>query len=196
MKIGLFGGSFDPIHIGHLILAEYIINNFRIDKIIFIPSGDPVHKKAIANPIDRYFMTILGIENNINFEVSEIELNGNLKYSIDTISYFKEKYPNDEIFFIIGLDSFYNLHTWKTGLNILKSCNFLIVNRVYNEKIIVNKEKFIGEKNLFFIDDFNIDISSTKIRNLVKNNQKISYLVPKKVENYIYENRLYKDDKQ
>ena len=118
MKLGLFGGSFDPIHIGHLILAEHIINKFQLDKIIFIPSGDPVHKKPFSKPIDRYFMTILGIENNKHFEVSTLELDGTIRYSIDTINYFKNKNFSDEIFFIIGLDSFYNLHTWKMGLKI------------------------------------------------------------------------------
>lgn len=201
MKIGLFGGTFNPIHNGHLILAENIVNIFNLDKIFFIPAGDPPHKKVDIDKMHRYFMTILAIQNNKKFEISTAEIDGKNKYSFETINYFKKLYKKDEIFFIMGLDSLNDIEKWKKGLALLDMCNFIIVNRFYANQedkiknyndLKFNKNKFCDKKNLFFIENFNIDISSTEIRNSIKNNSSIKYLVPQQIENYIFENKLYK----
>lgn len=103
-KIGIMGGTFDPVHIGHLIIAEESRVNFDLDKIIFVPTGEPPHKnlKNVTSAKDRYEMTLLSIMHNPYFYISDIEIKREgLTYTIDTIKYFKKRYPKSEIFFII-----------------------------------------------------------------------------------------------
>jgi nicotinate-nucleotide adenylyltransferase len=189
MNIGLFGGTFDPIHIGHLIIAETCLQKYNLNQIIFIPSGIPPHKKnmKISPSKDRYKMACMAIKDNSKFVISPIEMH-KTKYSYQTISHFKKEFPNDNLFFIIGSDSLLNLHKWKKGLKLLDLCKFIVVPRLgFNiKKLNFSKNKIL------VLDNFNIGISSTNIRKNVLNNKNIKYLVPNQVEQYILEKKLYK----
>ncbi|MDR0675493.1 MAG: nicotinate-nucleotide adenylyltransferase [Elusimicrobiota bacterium] len=201
MKIGILGGSFNPIHNVHLIIAEHALSKFGLDKIFFVPAGAPPHKDSLLSKNHRYLMTCLAIQDNKKFFISNFEIYGKKKYSYQTINYFKKIYKNSEIFFIIGMDSLKNIESWVKGIKLLEMCNFIIINRQEkNESLYASKEKKFFEKlktlkynkNLFFVNDFNIGISSSMIRDFLKKDISIKYLVPSSVENYIYENNLYR----
>ena len=128
MKIALFGGAFDPIHYGHMSLAESAYEKFKLDRVIFVPSGKPPHKcPASAHKIHRLEMVKLAIRDNPHFTVSDYELKKSGKsYTYQTIEYFKQKYPGDELFFLMGIDLFLTFNTWEKSRQLLDMCKFLV----------------------------------------------------------------------
>ncbi|MCP4482300.1 MAG: nicotinate (nicotinamide) nucleotide adenylyltransferase [bacterium] len=183
MKIGLFGGTFNPIHNGHLIISQAVLDQFELDKIIFLTAGEPSHKNVDLLPKEnRYNMVAIAISNNPKFFISPLEMLGDYRYSYQTIEHFLVKYQEDEIFFIMGMDSLNNLDSWKKGLKLLDMCRFIVVRRP-------NETPRIDHENIVFFNDVNIDISSTIIRNKIKNKESIKYLVPDGVDIY-YRNLL------
>lgn len=200
--VGIMGGTFDPIHYGHLILAEYVLTEMNLDKIIFIPSGIPHLKsyKKVSNKKNRLKMTELGIKNNNKFEISTIEIDrhGNT-YTVDTIKELNKKYQNTVFYFIIGADSLFDLLKWKSIDKLFNICNFIVANRggTYSldkieERINLLKNEYNAYIKLVHIPD--IQISSSEIRNRIKNNKSIKYLLPEDVEKYIYKNNIYIDN--
>lgn len=198
MKLGLIGGTFNPIHMGHLIISEYIRETFPLDKVIFIPSGDPPHKstKDIISSDHRKAMVDIAIESNPYFTVSNIEINRIGKsYTIDTILHFKSLYPNDQLYFIIGADCLLELTSWKDFKTLATSTTFLLCGRPgLDEMEIYNKIKDLKEEynaNIIYIKISLVDISSTSIRERVRNHKSIKYLVTNEIEDYIKRNNLY-----
>lgn len=198
MKVGLMGGTFNPIHLGHLLISEYIRDNFPLDKIIFIPSGNPPHKnwgELIATK-HRYNMSLLATGSNQYFDVSSLEINRQGKsYTVDTINEFKSTYPNDEFYFIIGGDTLYELTKWHDYNKLFSITNFIVIDRPGFENIeILDKIEDLNRvygASIFYIKGPLIDISSTQIRQNLKHNKSIKYLVPKEVEDYISFHKLY-----
>jgi nicotinate-nucleotide adenylyltransferase len=198
-RIGLMGGTFDPIHYGHLVLAEEIRTKFQLDKIIFIPVGTAPHKKneGVTDKWLRYSMTLLATITNPNFEVSKIEIEKyEISYSIDTVKEIKSMYsPEDEIFFITGADAILDIDSWKDYNELLKLCTFIGANRPgINEDMLVKGIEEIKTKydcNVMITTVPSIAISSTDIRNRVKTGRSIKYLLPESIENFIYINGLY-----
>lgn len=198
MKIGLMGGTFNPIHLGHLLVSEYIRENFPLDIIIFIPSGNPPHKDLdhVIDAHHRYNMVNLAIKDNPYFTISDIEIKRSGKsYTIDTIDEIKKSFPNDSIYFIIGGDSLYNLTTWKDYRSLFNKTSFILIDRHgIEENKMINYIKELKEEfgaNIDYIDGPQIEISSTNIRKNLINNKSIKYMVTKEVEDYITNNRLY-----
>ncbi|OFL14862.1 nicotinate-nicotinamide nucleotide adenylyltransferase [Anaerococcus sp. HMSC068A02] len=196
MKIGLFGGTFDPIHIGHMILMENVINNLDLDKIYVLPNSNPPHKlenKKTALNL-RLKMVNETIKDNPKLEINDYDYRDNeIHYTFDTINYFKKSYPNDEFFFIMGEDSFLDIEKWKNYKEILKE-NLIIFKRYSNKNFsLISKINQVRKynKNIYLIDNIALDISSTLIRNLVKENKSIRYLVNDEVINIIKEEKLY-----
>lgn len=191
VKIALFGGTFDPIHIGHLIAAEDIFRILKLNKIIFVPTGIPPHKtyKVLTDAKHRFAMVKLAIKGNPKFSISNYEIRKKEEaYSIDTVRYFKKRLGNKvKLYFIIGSDIVSELHTWKDVKELIKLCNFIVMTR-QGFKVPKEKIKKIGK----FIDIKSENISSREIRRLVKKDESIKYLVPKPVEKYIYEEKLYR----
>lgn len=187
MRLGIFGGSFDPIHIGHLIIAEFAREYMKLDKVIFIPVGNPSHREDnLVSAIDRYNMVKIAISNNPYFEVSDIEISHKkLNYTYDTLLEIKNNYENSEIFEIIGEDSADYLHKWKNYNELLKMCKFLVFKREGFDYIS-------NHDNIIVMNSPKISISATLIRNRIKNNMSIKYMVEETVEKYILENNLYK----
>ena len=196
MKIGLFGGTFDPIHIGHMILMENVINNLNLDKIYVLPNSNPPHKlenKKTALNL-RLKMVKEAIKDNPKLEINDYDYRDNeIHYTFETINYFKKSYPNDEFFFIMGEDSFLDIEKWKNYKEILKE-NLIIFKRYSNKNFsLISKINQVRKynKNIYLIDNIALDISSTLIRNLVKENKSIRYLVDDEVINIIKEEKLY-----
>ena len=196
MKIGLFGGTFDPIHIGHMILMENVINNLDLDKIYVLPNSNPPHKlenKKTALNL-RLKMVNETIKDNPKLEINDYDYRDNeIHYTFETINYFKKSYPNDEFFFIMGEDSFLDIEKWKNYKEILKE-NLIIFKRYSNKNFsLISKINQVRKynKNIYLIDNMALDISSTLIRNLVIENKSIRYLVNDEVINIIKEEKLY-----
>ena len=196
MKIGLFGGTFDPIHIGHMILMENVINNLDLDKIYVLPNSNPPHKlenKKTALNL-RLKMVNETIKDNPKLEINDYDYRDNeIHYTFNTINYFKKSYPNDEFVFIMGEDSFLDIEKWKNYKEILKE-NLIIFKRYSNKNFsLISKINQVRKynKNIYLIDNIALDISSTLIRNLVKENKSIRYLVNDEVINIIKEEKLY-----
>lgn len=200
-RFGIMGGSFDPIHYGHLMLAEQIRTQFHLDKVYFIPVGNAPHKAAghMTDKMDRYEMTVLATMNNPGFSVSRIEIDSDtVSYTINTVKKLKEKLEKeDTLYFITGADAIIELETWKNFKELLGICKFIGATRpgIDTSKMIQK----IDELKVNYGADISITtvpalaISSTDIRERVGDGQSIKYLLPEQVEQYIYEKNLYKN---
>lgn len=197
LNIGIMGGTFDPIHYAHLSTAEYVKETYNLDFIIFIPTGNPPHKSKLrTDKIDRYNMVLLAITNNKDFVVSDIEINRkNKTYTIDTLKELKKIYPNANIYFITGADTICDMESWKNVDENFKLATFIAANRPGIDSVKL-KNKLENLKNKYnadirLVNVPSLDISSTYIRNNIKNGKSIKYLIPECVENYIYEKKIY-----
>lgn len=199
-KIGIMGGTFDPIHYGHLVTAEAAREKFCLDKVIFVPSGNPPHKKnkEISPGIDRVNMTVLATANNPFFEVSDIELKRDgYTYTVDTLKEFIKIYgENTRFYFITGADAVMEILTWKDVSTILKLCRIVSAYRPGSDinkfRSMVDELERVHRSNIHLIEVPALAISSTEIRERVKSGITIKYLLPEKVERYILEKGLYK----
>ena len=188
MKIGILGGTFNPIHIGHLILAEEAREKLNLDKIIFVPTFLPPHKdnSDIVPARDRLAMVKLAIKGNRYFSVSDIEIKRDGRsYTIDTLKEFKKKYGQDELYFIIGSDLLKYLDEWKDLDEINKLVKFVVVTRPgYPLEKIPSYIKTMAIRA--------VDVSAFEIRKCIKDNKSFGYLVPDSVYSYIINKKLYK----
>lgn len=199
-KLGIMGGTFDPIHYGHLMLAEQIRTSFNLDQIIFIPAGNPPHKRTskAASKENRYAMTLLATASNPHFVVSDIEIKKEqVTYSIDTVSELKQALsPQDELYFITGADAIVLLDSWKDYQSLAQMVTFVGATRpgvdteYLNGKIEELREKCQAKIELCYITA--LAISSTEIRERVQEEKSIKYLLPENVEHYIYKESLYR----
>jgi nicotinate-nucleotide adenylyltransferase len=194
INIGLFGGSFDPIHNGHLQLANWVRNKLSLNRIIFIPAAVPPHKQnlKLTDSEHRYRMVKIAIEKYRDFEVSNIEIERQgISYTIDTIIYFQKKLSlnYDNLFLIIGADSLLDLPNWKDPEKILKNCQVVVLQR---PEVDLNKAKPEYKREVIILQSPLINISATDIRRRAKEGESIAQFVPPAVEQYIYGHKLYK----
>jgi len=198
-KVGILGGTFNPIHYGHLIIAESVRENFCLDKVLFIPSGRPPHKhgREVIAAEHRFEMVRLAVESNPYFEASGVEIGKEgYTYTINTMKLLREQYGKDtNLYFIIGADNIPELETWKDFKDIFKLCEFIAVLRPGHARNSFEKEISYLRMNYKFrvhlIEAPLIDISSSDIRNRLSTGKSIKYLVPEKVEEYIRTKGLY-----
>ena len=198
MRIGIMGGTFDPIHYAHLATAEFIRDKYQLDKIIFIPTGNPPHKLLnVTNKYDRYNMVLVSTENNDDFLVLDTEIKSETRtYTVDTLRSLKESYSNCEIYFITGADAICDIETWKEVEENFKLANFIAATRPgislleAPEKIEKLKDKY--NANIISVYVPSLDISSTYIRQQLKARKSVRYLLPENVEKYIHDKKLYK----
>jgi nicotinate-nucleotide adenylyltransferase len=189
-KIGIFGGTFDPIHMGHLITAQSVREIRNLDKIIFIPAFISPHKKSTeaSSTEHRSNMIKIAIEDVPFFECSDIEIKkGGISYTVDTLRELKKNY--DKIEFIIGYDNIFSFNKWKDPDEILKLAKILVLKRKSSLPPPF-EDKYYHQA--IFVQTRGIEISSTDIRERVKHNQPIHFLVPQKVKEYIYKKKLYR----
>lgn len=187
MRIAIYGGSFNPMHIGHEKIVDYVLNNLNMDKIIIIPVGIPSHRENNLEQSDTRLKICKEIfKGNKKIEVSDIEIKSEGKsYTYDTLLKLIDLYgENNEFFEIIGEDSLKSLKTWKNYEELLKICKFIVFRRKDDKNIQIDEE-FLNNKNIIILENEYYNISSTEIRNMVKNNEDISVFVNKKVKKLI-----------
>lgn len=195
-KLGIFGGTFNPIHTAHLIIANTALEQYSLDRIMFLPNYQPPHKEcdAMAEASVRFEMIQKAISSNPAFFACDYEINkGGLSYTVDTLKAFEEMYADDELYFIIGGDSVECFHLWYEPLEIAKRCKLLAYPRHardLTESIAALKSRFNAE--IYKLDAPEFDISSSYIRDCVKNGKSVKYLVPDSVLEIIEKNHLYK----
>lgn len=189
--IGIYGGTFDPIHTGHLITAQSVCEIRKLDKIIFIPSFISPHKtdRKASSPLHRINMIKLAIKGIPNFDCSDVEIKkNNISYTIDTIQSLKSSYDNIEL--IIGYDNLITFHTWKEPDKILKLVKLIVLRRKVKESNQPRNKYF---DKAVLVETPLIEIYGTDIRERVRYNKSINFLVPQKVMAYIYKHNLYKE---
>jgi len=213
-KIGLFGGTFNPIHLGHLRSAEEISESFELARVIFIPASYPPHKEKgdILPASLRAQMVRLAIADNPRFGFSEVELRRPGKsYSVETITHFRQQLgPDTELYFILGLDAFLEINTWKEYAALFALCHFIVMTRPGFEKNFTPEHLPVemakdfcydaqrsgyAHRSGFFVFPKEItalDISSTKIRENIRKHHSVKYLLPEPVEVFINQNNLYR----
>lgn len=195
-KIGIFGGTFNPIHYGHLINIELIRECFDFNLILFIPSKKPVHKTItdMVQPSDRLEMVKLAISGNDFFQVSDMEIKRESpSYTITTLEELKTIYPGDKLFLIIGSDSFNELDTWMEYKKILAEYPIVIMQRRTDTELRTDLLSLASSVELF--SGTMIDISSSMIRERIRNNNSIKYLTTDSVINFIASKELYQIEK-
>jgi nicotinate-nucleotide adenylyltransferase len=220
MRIGLFGGTFNPIHFGHLRAAVEIRERFALDRIYLIPAAIPPHKiqAGVARPVARLEMIRLAVGNHPDFVVSDVELmRTGPSYTIDTLTHFADVLPTTDFrYFIVGLDAFLEFHTWKDFMGILTRIPLIVMGRPgpYDRRLFADMLPAITDyldvlapgyeydrrKSVFFHPEFqpvylinvtSLDISSSDIRSLVRKGRSIRFLVPEAVSAFIAEKGLY-----
>lgn len=198
-RIGIMGGTFNPIHFGHLVAAENARVQFNLDLVYFIPTARPPHKdwEDIVDPRIRFDMVKLAVSSNEYFVPSPIEINREGKsYAIDTVRELLNFYNNEvELFFITGADALLEIETWKEIGELFRLCSFIAATRAgYGDDRVLEKIKEVEEKyngNVYPMEIPALAVSSTDLRTRIKRNQPIKYLIPEEVEQYIYMNKLY-----
>jgi nicotinate-nucleotide adenylyltransferase len=214
-RIGVFGGTFDPIHSGHLWAARLVQKRFSLDRVLFVPSYIPPHKEraGMASPFDRLKMVELAVQGHARFLPSPVEIHARGKsYSINTLEKIKKLYPQARIFFLVGVDAFLEIETWREWRRLLKQCLFIVMTRPgYRLKEAWNvldrayrksfrsvsksgriRKLWLNSCRIFLLPIEAKDISSTEIRERIRLRKPIRGLVPRAVEDYIHEHRLYR----
>lgn len=198
LKIGIMGGTFDPIHLGHLATAEAVRESFALDEILFIPAARPPHKlgKLVTDEQHRLAMTTLATQSNKFFRVSDMELKRKgLSYTLDTMDELHKIFGRStELFFIIGADSLADLSKWHAARELVEKCHFIATTRQGVEVDFSAVESFFGSaarKHIHRVTTPGLEISSTDIRDKVRSGRSIKYLVPEVVEDYILGKGLY-----
>jgi nicotinate-nucleotide adenylyltransferase len=221
-RAGLFGGTFNPVHMGHLRMAEEVRTEFELDQVCFIPAALPPHKEAadLVSAADRCEMIARAIETNPGFFVSDAEIKRRGRsYTIDTVAAFQADQPADAVFYlIIGLDAFFEIETWKSYGALFERIPFVVLQRPGQgpdktrpllESMLRHAQRHVdtgyaaaeerrclvhpSKQSVHLHPATQLDISSTRIRALIKERKSIKYLVPEVVESYILEKELYAD---
>ena len=197
-KVGIMGGTFDPIHIGHLILGENAYLQFGLDKVVFMPSGNPPHKKDRDGGTDlqRMDMVKLAIASNTHFEISDIEMNEDgYTYTYRTLERLVKEHPDTEYYFIIGADSLFYFDSWKNPQRIADACTLVVATRNHtSDEKLDEKIEFVRKRfnaTIEKLDTENIDCSSSQIRSWIKEGHTVKYYVPDTVINYIHTYHVY-----
>ena len=180
-RLGILGGTFDPIHNGHLVMAQIALETMKLDQVVFVPSNLPPHKKqkGIFAAADRFKMVKLATTGNSFFSVSDVEfIRPGKSYTIDTVKHFKKAYPKTLLFFITGSDSFSTISSWKNWQEILNFVQIIVVNRP-------GKYQFNKKIKHFTVSMPSMDVSSSLVRERIKKNKSVRYFVPDKVYEYI-----------
>jgi len=197
-RIGVFGGAFNPVHTAHLIIAEDVRQQMHLDKVLFIPYAKPPHKEhsELSDAEIRLHMINLAISDNPFFESSDMEIKrgkNSITYTVDTLLELREKYKNEQVklYLIIGIDNLIDLHTWKDPGKLFLLSEVIVLNR---PGYLIQNVQNDYNRQVIFIPAPNLDISATDIRFKIKENKSIKYLVPKAVEEFIKNNKLYLQD--
>lgn len=196
-KIGIMGGTFNPIHFGHLLLGETAYEQFSLDEVLFMPTKNPYYKN-LGNTVteeDRVRMVKLAIKDNAHFTFSGEELNREgTTYTVETLQNLTRKNPDCEYYFIMGADSLYHIESWKDTEEVLRMAVILVAGRGDLSSSLSSQIEYIENKydaSIRFLNSPSLEISSNDIRRRIRTGESIRYLLPREVEEYIYEHKLY-----
>lgn len=196
MRLGVFGGTFDPVHMGHLIIAEAARDALKLDQVLFVPAGDPPHKGAVSPQEHRYQMVSNAIRGNRAFSVSRVDLDRpGPHYSADMLSIVKRAHPGSEVYFLLGSDSLIDLPTWRDPARMIAQARIGVFRRPSIPTVdIESLEAALPGITAAteWIDAPEVEISATELRSRVKSRQSIRYQVPDTVINYIESAGLYR----
>ena len=192
MKIGVFGGSFNPPHKMHLNIGLDLVNKQYVDKVVYVPTGSKYKYKNNLLP-DKNRLEMLNIltKNQENLGVNDYELKDKVVYTCETLAYFKELYPNDQIYFICGADNLSYIDKWKNGEEILNNYKIIVMKRAGEDIEELLKKFEYYQENIIVADVEQQDVSSTDIREKLKNNENVLDVLDKDVFEYIRTNKLY-----
>lgn len=200
MKIGIYGGTFSPVHCGHLLAAREFVRGTELDKLLIIPAAQPPHKE-MQTPVsasDRLEMCRLAFEGMENVEISDIEISrGGKSYTVDTVTELKKKYPDDELFLLVGTDMLLTFERWYRYTDILSLCNLVYVRRETDSELdgeIFEKISFLEKQTGRKIRHIKIDpveISSSELRQMLQDGEDTGNYLPEKVEKFIKEKGIY-----
>lgn len=195
-KVGIMGGTFNPIHLGHLIMAEAAVETYDLDEILFIPSGTSYLKENVLDIKTRIALTGVAIEDNPKFALSTLEVDrGGNSYSYETLASLREENPETEYYFIAGADSIFQIEKWKYPEKILGNCIIIAAIRegftreAFEAQVLFLTKKYNADIRV--LPARVVDITSSNIRELVKNNQTCRYMVHQNVFDYIMKHKLY-----
>lgn len=193
-RIGIFGSSFNPIHIGHMIIADQAIERFNLDKILFVPTKTPYHKKSDILDFDfRTQMAYIEAQKHGKIEVSNVEQNieGN-SYTFDVIRLLEKEYRDTKFYFIMGSDSLVNFDTWYKYDKLLDMIEFIVFKRPGDEDLsdLIEEYRQVG-MSIHYYDDLQLEISSTFIRESIKAGKSVRYLLSDEIIRYIESNKFY-----
>lgn len=192
MRIGLYGGNFDPVHLGHLITAQAVLEQRNLDKILFMPAHISPFKTGVksSSADDRLNMLKLAIGQQERFEISNFEIDKEgVSYTVETLKALKQQYSRIEL--IIGYDNFVDFDKWKSPDEILTLADVVVLRRIMHDKSELKETRY--DKLVSFAETPIIEISSTEIRKRIREGKSIDFLVPPKVKEYINSMNLYKD---
>jgi nicotinate-nucleotide adenylyltransferase len=199
-KIGIMGGTFDPIHNGHLMLGRQALEEYGLDQVWYMPSGQPPHKKdhAVTDAADRLEMVRRAVDGIDGFVCSDFEIQRpGITYSVETLRLLRQEYPADEFYFIIGADSFYEIERWFQPQEILKLTALMVAVREYPgaARSMEEQKKLLEEKyqaRVHFLHCAKMDVSSSGLRRSISEGEPVGDLIPEAVLSYIKEKGLYK----
>jgi len=196
------GGTFDPIHIGHLILGEAARRQFHLDKVYFMPAGNPPHKRnraGRASDAQRVEMVRLAIASNPGFALSMVEMNEDgYSYTYRTLEKLRSEYPDTDIYFIMGADSLFDFDTWRDPQRIANAARLVVATRNQTDPVAFDallekrREQYHGE--FLKLDTPNLDISSKHLREMIQCHESVRYYLPDPVREYILKNHIYMKD--
>ncbi len=193
MKVGVFGGTFNPPHLGHLIIAEFVRDDLGLERIFFVPTAVPPHKKDldIVEAHHRLAMVEHALQGNRRMVVSDLEIQrGGLSFTVDTLAEFHRLRPDDQLYLLIGMDNYVEFHTWKSPETILRLATLVVMRRPGAGGV---QEVGRPSTNTLFCEVPEIGIASRDIRKRVQEGKSIRYLVPAAVERYIVKHHLYRE---
>jgi nicotinate-nucleotide adenylyltransferase len=195
MNIGVFGGTFDPPHNAHLVVAEHVREALCLDRILFVPSATPPHKRGrpITPSLHRLNMLRLAVERNPLFDVLPYEVEkGGVSFTVDTLAELKRRAPGDGLFLLIGMDNYRDFDTWREPERILSMATVVVMTR---PGFVLDKGAFAGDKRIIRVEVAAMDISSTGIRERLRDGASVQSLIPERVAEYIGEHDLYRRDR-
>lgn len=189
-RIGVMGGTFDPVHHGHLVAASEVAAKFELDEVIFVPTGQPWQKAKVSLSEHRYLMTVIATASNPRFSVSRVDIDRDgPTYTVDTLRDLRAQFPNDELFFISGADAVAQIVSWKDKDELWDLAHFIGVSRPGHELSLSG----LSGKHVSLLEVPALAISSTDCRSRVSRGHPVWYLVPDGVVQYIAKHRLYTD---